>query len=602
MKKSQILMIVLIFSLAIVAAYTYSDQNSTGSLLGITDTTLDESEEVVYHVVAFTQDLNPTETIITKKVTNEIDGSTTNSDGQEVEGSLTADFILEVDSLGWEHDVIKQTSPNYVNHLEDTVTGWLPSWNDGFVSLDHTYANGFTYYQMSDESWRIHSNYEPKVIIDGKTYTAGMRTYGKDTSGTRIEIQGDSDKPSIYYEEVMFTYSSQSTTEPQLGNIEIVPYGGTMMFTDYNDKSIKNIVNDWNRVMAGQDGLFTDGEDTFDHRESLDMNGDKEADTDNMDEDFSLEEFVTNDWQYEAATAPSTWKSVPNPIDYEYTTSSGNAVHYDQYDLVTGGDAKLIYNTPMMVVGTWHIPVEYGDVKVIESNPVPEIISFGMVGDLTDNQGTASYNVKVKCASGEGRISVQLIQNEEKSIPLIIEPDSIQSETFETGEEIEFTFKLIGDDVNGNVENEISVVATGSGGAQDIKKDTIGIIDLDGYDEADMVSISVSAISIVDSDPLTTHPVIINGETKYGTWTGKVIPNINIEVTGKDFEGYSPQPSQTIKATADGDSFTFKYQPSTGGNGNGTNWWLFGAIGAVILILLIGSTYFLVSDKKGNKK
>lgn len=594
MKKSHILLIVMIFSVTLFAAYTYNDENSTASILSVSDTTFDTVDgETTYMVVSFTQQVDATEKITTK-VTEDINGEI-DGDGQSVEGEMIADFALDVTGLGWEMDVVKDTTNPYVDHIEDVQDGW---WiTDGSVDLDHEYSSsGITYYKLADETWGINSVYEPKVTIKEKTYTAGMRTYGKDTSGTRIEIQGDADKPPIYYEEAMFAFGSSTTTAPQLGNIQIIPYGGTKMFVDSDNMDVETIVNEWNHVLSGGDGLFVEGDDVNDRRETIDLNGDDESDMDGIDKDISLETFVTNDWTYKPSRY-SSYHSLINPMDYEFKNSAGKTVDYDQYELQTGGDASLVYETPMMIVGTWHIPIEYGDIVITELNPIPEITAFGTVGDLTDD-GTGSYSVTVKCTDGEGRISVQLIQDAKKEVPITIEPDSILYKTFETGEEITYIFSLIGNDINTDDENVFMILATGSGGAQDTKYDTIEMIDADAYSEEDMVSITIDAISIIDDEPLPNHPIIVNGDTQYGTWEGKVIPNIDVEVTGEEFEGYTPKSAQTIKATANGQTFDFIYTPPTGGHDDGFNWWLVGTIGVIVILILGTSVYFVTKGKK----
>lgn len=601
MKNKKIIGIIIFAILSIVSIGYLMDFNTPnqGDILGVSNVE-DISGQTYWlaHMVQteYTEDYLETQT----KSNVPVEGL--NSDGEAVEGTISADFkiIIDEEDMGHGIEINERTSPVYVNHLWDSRSSH--SYIYGDIELESSMSSvGFPYYEITDATWNERAKYTVEVTIDGETYSRIID--GKSSQGRyEIDPDGEGGLPAIYYEENFLAAGRGTSYDPNFNeDYIIIPYGNEMFFMGTDDVTLDNLFRtpsitgtDWNSIMSG-----TNTAGSLSPRDWLDVNFDGAVDSDTLldgaeeldgyNEEFDGRDLCTNTWKYNNGQTPAginTFATIPTPSNYEVDPKPD----YQDYSIVDGGTV-LQHKSSLVVAGTWYIPIDYGDVKIGKVNSMPDILGYRWVGVLNDD-GTTTLEVKVKNIGEAGQATFEFHLDDTSKHIHIADSEMNKNEYFEAGEEKTISFNIGGLDVD-NIEQYdgvFTIRAQGSSTYKDEMDVEYTVINTDMIPEEDFAHITIVA---VNQDGLPINLAINvqqNDDTQYGEWNGKVVKG-TISVIGVKESGYVPQNTE-FEVTKDGQTFEFEYKyQGTDGNASTTNWWLICGIIFVFLILIGGGAF-----------
>lgn len=615
-----LLAIVILGILAIPHLNNIEKMNDGGTLLGISNAKLNDNN---YWVVSFAQSTFADEGMFTEKKSDTV---YTTKDGKDVKVDFNAEFGIDIDKTGWMIPLEeKYTTKSFANSIKDTHSSWYQTSTNLEYKFD---TSNHKYYEPVSNSWNIYRKYDSFVTVNGKTFK--KTTEFKTEDGFRQVIyESENGLRPIIYEEAMISMEAGTSGFPIMTKVQVIPYQNekSMIFIDTSkqlykiDKNgiycnpnsgisttINNIIQDnennvdsaisWNDVIGGKQfayGMFGKQLGYY-----IDINNDGKIDSDGINKQFTWDQFVTeSSMRVKYSNGVTSMISVPNPKNFEYSPKPA----YNNYELITSGNYKnsLLYKTPLKIVGTWQIPIEYGTISVIEKDPTFEIISKSISSDIIDNYGEAKYIVDIKCTSGEGKARVELIKDD-LSVQIQIKEPTFQTINLKEGESQKVEFTIVGNNVDKNTEGSFKIKLMG--GLTNIEeRGEYKLINADGINKEDMISIKVNAVSS-KGDYLDGQSISINGDEQFGTWEGQVAKGISLTITGKFHNGYTPKEIMTITPTTDGQTFNFIYTSTDANTSN--DYTLFIIISIIIILLGIFSyiAYYYTSNnkKRGNKK
>lgn len=600
--------ILLIVIMALVGLF-YTDLSglTKGSIISQSNVMIGQGTDdpISYWVIGFTQSEFATEGFKTLRNDVTVSGKGTTSEEDNVNYDLKADFSLDINSLGYERKLDLDETIPYVSRVYDDVGLF------GGISLKHKMSDdGVTYYKFSSETWRYVANYVPivKITKDGvkKEYKANILE--TTSTGTRYKVEGTD--PVIYYEEAGIMLSNQLEGMPILtSNVQMIPYssGNELLFVDITKKTLNQILNypgvsaqnrytidgkqyvSWNLAFNGvaPQSLYP-MRDYIDY----DQNGvfNKEADLRDLDISFDVTDLCTKEF-----TMPyETWSS-----EYTHYVASFKTFEYEgisNEDKYSIENEKLLYDVPLVVLGTWHIPVEYGDFTVIELDVIPKIEdAYIKPTTLYDDGGTAKLYVTTSVTGDSGRVIAKIINTDDTKY-ISFDSETIAKE-IDVGTPYTFEFKITSSDAPNDYEGNFKVIVEGTTGIIDSKVINYNIKDTEGLLPSNKVSIIIRAVDKNGNFLNDEYPITVSqtDSTQYGTWRGTVYKD-KILISGEETNGLFSQ-DKIIDVTTNNQEFTLVYAEE--GYVPPTNWKsIFLILIAVFAIIGIGYGAYLMSKEK----
>ena len=606
--KGAIILLIVIMAL-VGLFYTDLSELSGASILGQSDITFEDvdGEQVSYWVIPITQQEFINEEIRTESVSKNIP-SATNSKGEFISGDINADFSFEVKSLGLRTPMVKgNTDKTYVTKIYDAdITNEFWDFKE-FEPTSEFSTEGIEYYDSTINSWKPNLIYQAKVIVDGEIFTLNMDKTTQ--TGTRYVVPNT--KPAIYFEESGIMASRNSASAPSILPLSVILYGSNnneMIFINRESKTVETILNEdttqhityfeniklgWNDVMSNN---FQTVSSSWDSRIMIyEKVGNKyvdmrfnEAKFDNSEIVFDFNNDVVNGEWYIYNPYDSRYYKVNSISDFELLN-----INYNEYTL-DESIPQLEFKTPVVILGAWHIPVEYGNVFVHENVPVPSITRVELMSELYDT-GSAILEVDVKVTGDAGSVITELLPGLNTEY-VILTPQTI-TENFDVGETKTLKFTITGSDTTGDFDGSFMIKATGSSGDTSTKEIEYKLKDSDLIKDSDKIIITIRA---VDKDGRllgTDYPIIVSqtNTKQYGMWTGKVNKG-DIQISGIETNELFPQ-DKIITVTDSNTEFTLVYAEKY--YVPPTNWsTIFLILFAIFAVIAIGYGAYLVLEEK----
>ena len=599
--------ILLIVIMALVGLFYTDLSGLTGaSIISKSEVSIGsgDDEPISYWVIGFTQSKFETEEFrtLSTETTSGSGGVTSSEDS--VKYDLEATYFLDVDSLGYSRDLSSSTTNKYVSRVFDKG-GLL-----GGISLDHEMSKeGVNYYSLSSETWRNKANYEPVVKIIKNNKEVEYRAQRVTSTGTRYEVPNTD--PTIYYEEIGLIMGSNNEGAPILSSSDtkIIPYANNkLLFVDVSDKSINEILNypvgtwhryyhngktyvSWNLALNGEAG-----QSFYSMRDYIDFNQngvfDKETDLKDLDMTFDVNDLCTEEFTmyYEPLVGDIYSHHVTSFKTFEYEGISDTTKYSVENEM-------LFYDTPLIIFGTWHIPIEYGDFVVTESNVVPKIDKIELLPESLYEGEVATLKITASVTGNNGRVIARITNTEDIGHLIFSDKDDVKF--IEIGTPQTFEFKITATEVVENFDGTFDVELEGTTGIIVSKTVNYEVKDTSNIKESDKIAIIIRAVDKNGNLLNTEYPITVSqtGTTQYGTWNGVVIKD-KIFISGEETNGLFPQDKE-ITVTDTNTEFTLIYAEKY--YVPPTDWsTIFLILIAVLAVIAIGYGVYLAS-KEGKK-
>ena len=477
---------------------------------------------------------------------------------------LEATYSLDVSNLGYSRDISTEETIPYVSKVYDKN-----SWNN-FATLDSELSNeGVIYYAFTSETWNNIAEYEPVVIITKEGEETEYRAQKVTGSNTRYEVEGTD--PVIYYEEAGLLMGKNNEGAPIISSlVKIVPHHSSeLLFVDTSKKTLNQMIDykpsattyrydvngeeyvSWNPALNGK--ALSYGGDMNDYIDyNLDGKYEFSSDVDNQEWIFTPDDLATKEFEmiHDPIVLPLVKRKVTSFKTFEYEGIADTTKYSISND-------ELFYDTSLTIFGTWHIPIEYGDFTVIESNTIPKIEEVELLPESLYEGEVATLKITSSVTGSNGPVTARIITTE--SVGHLSFSDKEDEKFIEIGNPQVFEFKITATDVVKNFDGSFKVELEGTTGIIDEKTINYGVKDTSEIEESDKVSIIVRAVDENGNFLNNEYPITVSqtGTTQYGTWNGIVIKD-EIVITGEETNELVPQ-DKTITVTDSNTEFTLVY-------------------------------------------
>jgi hypothetical protein len=507
-------------------------------------------------------------------------GEGVTADGEAAKAAIQAQYFYNLDAgtLGYTTHIVKDTTPTYINSYTTKTTAYVLKSIQTSKS-----ATGIDFYTPAEETWTYNADYQPSVVIttngQAKTYTAQKIT----ETGNLYAVKGT--EPTIFFKENAIASERNTNTPPTLSDyLAIVPYGeNNLFFMDTSSKSPSEVVNSWNAKTGN--GWYVD----WNRNNKLD-DADKTSHTMDVD-DFCQEQAFTT-----LQTGLGTTTKVDTLKTYEYTKIADES----KYTIVD--DNTLAYATDFVILGTWYIPIEYGNITMIQHVTVP------VIGDVTlpnmYEGGTSRIQAMITNTGDAGKITVRLNGVNTSHVKI---NDWQQNLNFEKGQTLPVLFEVTGMEVNGNLQNCLTIEAEGTTGEIATKDICFFVLDTDTEEyESSLQHIEITAVDKKGNElPDMTIEVFAQDSVQKGVWYGEV-PVGPLSVSGEKKYDYNPV-TTSITIEEGKEDYQFVYEQlytgsSTADSSNTYKYLAYILLAIVVIMLVTGSYLYLSSNKKGTRR
>lgn len=529
----------------------------------------------------------------------DVDGEV-NSDKETMEGDFDAVIKIKVLNTGWAMQLKPYETEPFVNKIwaEECGTFGL------FTCTETDVGEPITYYQVSTDM-RPLAEYEVWAVINGVEQNRALVT----PSNTDQTITLPGTDPKIYWKENSYGLDGKSEVpsgadgydiikKDDSGNILFVTedhveigalYWNAILLRDYNSLLYNIESSNWKIstdgvIYTAPAGIFLE---TKDLGLRIDFNNDDEYD---VKESASPKIFTPDDLNHNAYRYLScdglgcegqtgVWIDFPSFDNEPYTTSKSTA----GYSI--SGD-ELLREGRLTVSGTFQIPLEYGDIRIVTREPIPEIVSTSDPFEVIDG-GFKEVTVSVKNNGETGIVTVFPEMAEGNTGSLIL--PSAQSEKIVAGETFDFVFKF--ESNAGGIGDVIFYANAG------VTTDSITVAFEVKAPPPDAVYHNIRIIAVnkdTGADLEDTYPgrfpitVDQNAVTKYGVWEGQLwegTPTVSGDTIVVNGNTWYPESPKKITITED-ETFTFAYS-TTEESDDGVDfiWYIIGGVFAGALII-----------------
>ena len=544
----------------------------------------------------------------------DVDGNV-DSEGNTIEGDFDAVIKLKVLNTGWSMQTTSYQTDPFINKVWAEECGWL---NEKTCTRTET-GDPITYYHVTHDMTPL-AEYEVWAVVNGEEQPHAI-VKPQNTQQT-IELPGTD--PVIYWRETSYGLDGQSVIPIGADNVDIIRKDdtGNVIFAAKNEVAVA--ADFWNTVLLEdrskimdkartyqwtltKDGVIFDEsictvEDNLAQR--LDFDGDDIYDVkvSASPMEFPITKLEHNEYRFKNCDGigcfgcPTHWIDMPSLHRMPYMSDKDT----DGYTL--SGDGKfLLRDGRITVSGTFQIPLEYGDVRVVTRDADPEIVSTSDPFEIFTG-GFKEVTVSVKNNGETGHVLV-IPELKEGSLGSVSLPDS-QNKLIPAGDTVDFVFKFDSNDVGiGDV-----IFYANAGSNQD--SITIGFEVSEPAPGAELRSVRIVAVSKEGSELESIYPgkfpitVDQNSVTEYGIWEGQLwegSPVVSGEIVVVDGLTWYPEDDKIIVIEEDDHVFTFTYSTEKPKEGVDFIWYI---IGGTLMGILILTAYIYKVDymNKGKKR
>ena len=531
----------------------------------------------------------------------DVDGET-DSDGNTIEGDFDAVVKLKVLNTGWSMQLKEyQTSP-FIDKVWVEECGWFGEKTCTEIET----GEAIPYYQVIGDIQPL-AQYEVWAIINGVEQDHLI----VNPTNTEQAIRIPGTDPAIYWRETSYGFDGQTKFPTGVSGVDIVKQdtSGNIVFAEEDEVTVA--VSFWNAVLLEEQIELqvklenkewvgtTDGvehatlydmyvEDNLAQR--LDFNNDEEYDVrvDASAKDFTTGDLIHNEYKFLTCDGwgcggqKAYWLDMPSLHRAPYSSDKST----EGYS-ISGDNEFLMRDGRITISGTFQIPLEYGDVRVVTREAIPEIVSTAESLEIHDG-GFKEVTVSVK-NNGETGSVIVLPALKEGSVGSVVLPDS-QSEVIPAGDTMDFVFKL---DSNNIGAGDVIFYAN-AGENQDSIEIEFEIIA--PSEDAESYNVRIVAINLQGTELESVHPgkfpitVDQNDVTKYGVWEGQLwegTPTVSGQTIVIDETTWYPEDPKTINIDEEDETFTFTYSTEKEDDGISFIWYIIGGVAGGFVLMAI---------------
>ena len=535
-----------------------------------------------------------------------------NVDGNVIEGDFDAVIKIKVLNTGWSMQLKPYNTDPFVNEIWAEKCGVF----DLFTCTETEAGDPLTYYQVSTDM-RPLAEYEVWAVVNGVEQPHALVT----PSNTDQTIILPGTDPKIYWKENSYGLDGLSTVpigaagydiikKDDTGNIVFVEknhveiaalYWNAILLRDYN--SLMYNINNGNWKASTGGVVYTSPEEigleTKDLGLRIDFNNDEVFDvtTSAPHKTFTPGNLNHNTYQYLTCDGlgcgdkEGFWLDFPSLDREPYVTAK------DPKGYLISGD-ELLREGRLTISGTFQIPLEYGDVRIVTREPLPEIVSLSESFEVFSG-GFKEITVTVK-NNGESGVVPVIPEMGDTNVGSLILPEA-QKKLIPAGETEDFVFRFDSNAAGigvvifyanaGVTQDSITIDFEVKAPPADAVYHNIKIIAINKATGAELESIYPGKF------PLTVDQ---NAVTKYGIWEGQLwegSPTVSGQTVVVDGTTWYPEDPKTLTITED-ETFTFKYSTEEDDeDGISFIWYI---IGGVVIGLLILGGYIYKTEYMNN--
>ena len=541
----------------------------------------------------------------------DVDGKI-NSDNQLIEGDFDVIVKLKVLKTGWSMQTTPYETDKFVNEVWVEECGWF-----GEKTCTMTEAlSPINYYRVTHDMTPL-AEYEVWAIINGEEQEH-ITVKAKNTQQT-ITIPGTD--PAIYWRETSYGLDGQSVIPQGAEDVDIIRKdgAGNVIFADKNQVDVA--VEFWNAVFYEDISLLSDKygnevwiftqdgvqfEPTFHIKfedniaQRIDYNGDGTYDVKVSApvKKFDVGNLANNEYSFETCNGLGCLAFDPHWFDMPSLHRSPYKSDKDTDGYTLSGDNEfLLRDGRITISGTFQIPLEYGNVRVITREAIPEITSITESFEVFDG-GFKEVTVSVKNSGETGNVIV-IPELKEGSIGSVSLPDA-QDETIPAGETVDFVFKF-----DSNTAGIGTVIFYANAGTtQDSIEIEFKVVA--PPEDAERYSVKITAINPQGTELESLYPgkfsitVDQNDATMYGVWEGQLwegSPTVSGQTIVLDDTTWYPEDPKTLTVDEEGETFTFTYSTEKEEDGISFIWYIIS--GVVIGLLILG--FYIYRTEYTNK-
>ena len=551
-----------------------------------------EIDGVDYLYILVAENTYTGQTFYTESISEDVAG--TNSDGNDISGTLKVDYNIKTNHIGWKTPLksLVITEP-YVSEVwaEDELIG---------RSIHTLSPDYFTYYQPSRGA-SVNADYTVSVTIDDTIYSLPS-TPGKGQQ----QIPGTS--PPIYWEEMGYVLPSGGNlpSTPTLIDVVIDEHKNVHFIKHQQTGNIVKIwtalfTDNWGRLSLMRDKGEIPGMPTTERidtiinkRISLDADDDYEIQVDEGHIKFGIYDVINNKYRYRTHDVPvigprSIFYDFPDKNTPEYSIPSIDTTNL-YFETST---SELKEDSTLTIWGRWKIPIEYGDVTVVTLYPEPQITNVPSFTEKIYLDTKTFLHVDVKNIGDDaGDINVWAVSTG-VTTPVTLPVE--MRKWIEPGKTKTFALGFIGSGVSERTDFDLTIYA--QGGETTVSTNVKGTVyPITPITPDNSYLINIKSVNEEGTPLSNDFPITVSqtDDTQYGTWTGRLLPGTTIiygeeelEINGITYYGEYKK----VDITKD-ESFTLVYSskpPTRDGD-------IYLYVAIIIAILMIVGAYFYTKE------
>ena len=536
----------------------------------------------------------------------DVDGETDSNDNA-IEGDFDAVVKLKVLNTGWSMQLKEYHTSPFINKVWVEECGWF---NEKTCTEIET-GEAIPYYQVISDIQPL-AQYEVWAIINGVEQDHLI----VDPTNTEQKIQIPGTDPAIYWRETSYGFDGQTKFPTGVSGVDILrkDSSGNIVFAEEDETTVA--VSYWNAVLLEENIEVqtklenkvwigtTDGvehatlydmyvEDNLAQR--LDFNNDEVYDTKvgASAKDFSTSDLIHNEYKFLTCDGwgcsgqKGYWLDMPS-LHREPYSSDKSVEGYS----ISGDNEFLMRDGRITISGSFQIPLEYGDVRIVTREAIPKIVSTAESIEVYDG-GSKTITVSVKNNGETGKVIV-IPALKEGSVGSVVLPDS-QSKIIIAGDTVDFEFKL---DSN-NIGSGDIIFYANAGETQDSISMEFEVISPPV--DADRFNVRIVAINPQGTELESLYPgkfsitVDQNDVTEYGIWDGQLwegTPTVSGQTIVIGETTWHPEDPKKITVEEEDQTFTFIYSTEKDeGDDIGIIWYILSAV--VIAGLVLGAYMYI---------
>ena len=529
------------------------------------------------------------------------------SDGNAIEGDFDAVVKLKVLNTGWSMQLKEYHTSPFINKVWVEECGWF---NEKTCTEIET-GEAIPYYQVISDIQPL-AQYEVWAIINGVEQDHLI----VDPTNTEQKIRIPGTDPAIYWRETSYGFDGQTKFPTGVSGVDILrkDSSGNIVFAEEDETTVA--VSYWNAVLLEENIEVqtklenkvwigtTDGvehatlydmyvEDNLAQR--LDFNNDEVYDTKvgASAKDFSTSDLIHNEYKFLTCDGwgcsgqKGYWLDMPS-LHREPYSSDKSVEGYS----ISGDNEFLMRDGRITISGSFQIPLEYGDVRIVTREAIPKIVSTAESIEVYDG-GSKTITVSVKNNGETGKVIV-IPALKEGSVGSVVLPDS-QSKIIIAGDTVDFEFKL---DSN-NIGSGDIIFYANAGETQDSISMEFEVISPPV--DADRFNVRIVAINPQGTELESLYPgkfsitVDQNDVTEYGIWDGQLwegTPTVSGQTIVIGETTWHPEDPKKITVEEEDQTFTFIYSTEKDeGDDIGIIWYILSAV--VIAGLVLGAYMYI---------